>query len=128
MCLFIDPYNSASNTRPYTPIVSSGELLFISGHIGVDAKTDKLVEGGIIEETSQTLKNIRTTLELAGYKSAQILKTTVFLRRIEDFKNMNAAYSSFFGGEFPARSTVSVKALPHSEALVEIDAIAIITK
>ena len=92
--------------------------------MAIDPATGKLVEGAIEEQTRQVLRNIAAVLEAAGSSLDKVVKTTVFLKDIGDFKAMNEVYGEFFANEPPARSTVEVGLA--LEALVEIDAIAIV--
>ncbi len=104
---------------PYTPIVRAGEWLVVSGQLGlVDGE---LVTGGVGAQTSQAVANLRTLLEGAGAGLDDVVKTTVFLRHMDDYDEMNAAYTEAFGGHRPARSAVAVAGLPRG-GLVEVEA------
>lgn len=104
---------------PYSPVVRAGDLLVVSGQIGM---TDgKLVSGGVSDETRQAIANIASLLESVGSSLEQVVKTTVFLRHMRDFELMNAVYAEIFGDVRPARATVAVVELP-ALALVEIEA------
>jgi 2-iminobutanoate/2-iminopropanoate deaminase len=109
---------------PYSLGISVGHLVFTAGQIGIDPSTQNLVEGGVEAETRQVLTNIKNILEAAGSGMDKVVKTTVFLRDMNDFTRMNAVYNEFFIEDAPARSTVQVAALPRGGA-VEIEAIAI---
>ncbi|NLG71670.1 MAG: RidA family protein [Chloroflexi bacterium] len=109
---------------PYSAAVRAGEFIFLSGQLGIDPDSGELVPGGIQEETRQALKNARAILEAAGSSLDRVVKTTVFLRDINDFASMNAAYAEFFTGDYPARSAFQVGALPRGAA-VEIEMIAL---
>lgn len=108
---------------PYSQAIESNGLLFISGQIPLDPKTGKLVDGGIKEQTVQVLKNMVAILQAAGLDYSHVVKTTVFLSDMADFKEMNEIYANCFKENPPARSTIAVKALPMN-ALVEIETIA----
>jgi 2-iminobutanoate/2-iminopropanoate deaminase len=110
---------------PYSVGVIGCHFVFTSGQAGIDPKTNAMVEGGIEPETRQTLTNIKSVLEAAGTTLDNVVKTTVFLRDINDFAKMNAIYGEFFKGNQPARTTVQAAALPKNAA-VEIEAIALI--
>jgi 2-iminobutanoate/2-iminopropanoate deaminase len=110
---------------PYSQAIRVGDFVFTAGQLAIDPATGKLVEGKIEEQTRQVLKNIAAVLEAAGSSLDKVVKTTVFLKDIGDFKAMNQVYGEFFVHEPPARSTVEVANLPLG-ALVEIDAIAIV--
>jgi 2-iminobutanoate/2-iminopropanoate deaminase len=110
---------------PYSQAIRSGDLLFLSGQVGLDPKTGALVEGGLEAETTRALQNLEAVLEAAGAGLDRVVRTTVFLVDLGDFQAMNAIYARAFGDTRPARSTVQVSALPRG-ARVEIDAIAVI--
>ena len=109
---------------PYSQAIRLGDFVFTAGQLAFDPATGKLVEGGIEEQTRQVLRNIAAVLEAAGSSLARVVKTTVFLKDMGDFKAMNEVYAEFFANEPPARSTVAVDLA--LGALVEIDAIAIV--
>jgi 2-iminobutanoate/2-iminopropanoate deaminase len=107
---------------PYSVATSFGDLIFTAGQLGVDPLTGNIVSGGVEAETRQALINLTNILESAGSSLGNVLKTTVFLRNMMDFGDMNAVYAEFFSSEFPARTTVTVAALPKN-GLVEIEAV-----
>jgi len=109
---------------PYSQGVSAGGLVFVSGQIGLDPKTNELVGGGIEAQTLQVLRNISAILGASGASLDGVVKTTVFLKNLKDFTAMNNIYAQFFGKSLPARATVQVADLPKG-ALVEIDCIAV---
>ena len=118
--------NAPAAIGPYSPGVSaSGKLTFISGQLPIDPATGAFPEGGIQEQTRQSLNNLRALLNEAGADMENIMKTTVFLKDMNDFAAMNEVYATFFEKDFPARSAVEVARLP-KDALVEIEAIALI--
>src|SRR5512143_2386035 len=102
---------------PYSVAIRSGELVFCSGQLGLDPATGELIPGEIEAETRQSLTNWSHVLEAAGSGLDAAVKTTVFLRDIEDFPKMNAVYGEFFPENPPARSTVQVGALPKNAAV-----------
>jgi 2-iminobutanoate/2-iminopropanoate deaminase len=108
---------------PYSQAVQVGNLVFTSGQIPIDPATGQFAEGGIKEQTRQSLTNVKAILEEAGLSLSSVVKTTVFLADMADFADMNAVYAEFFAEPFPARSAVAVKTLPKG-ALVEIEVIA----
>ena len=108
---------------PYSVANRFGNLVFTAGQLGMDSQTGELVPGGVEAETRQALTNLKHVLEAAGSSLENVLKTTVFLRDINDFARMNAVYAEFFTRDFPARSAVQVAALPKGGA-VEIEAVA----
>lgn len=108
---------------PYSQAIEVNGMLFLSGQLPIDAATGLMAEG-IEEQAKQSLSNIKHILEEAGLTMANVVKTTVFLADMSLFAEMNKVYSTFFQGEYPARSAVAVKALP-KDALVEIECIAV---
>lgn len=109
---------------PYSQAVEAGNTLYISGQVPLDPKTGKLVEGSITQQTEQVFMNISAILEAARYTFSDVVKSTVFLASMSDFKAMNEVYGKYYVEKQPARSTVAVKELPLG-ALVEIETIAI---
>lgn len=107
---------------PYSQAIRSGDLVFVSGQLGLKPGETQLPEG-IVAQTTQVLANLTAILEAAGSSPAQIVKTTVFLANLDDFGRMNELYAGFAGDQPPARSTVQVAKLP-SAALIEIEAVA----
>ena len=110
---------------PYSAGVRFNNLIFTAGQLGIVPITGDLMLGGIEAETRQALNNISAILIAAGTSMAQVVKTTVFLRDMNDFTRMNNVYAEFFDSPYPARSTIQVAALPKGGA-VEIEAVAII--
>ena len=108
---------------PYNQAIQVGNLVYTSGQIPIDPATGNFVEGGIKEQTRQSLLNVKAILEEAGLTMSDVIKTTVFMADMNDFSDMNAVYSEFFPEPYPARSAVAVKTLPKG-ALVEIEVVA----
>ena len=108
---------------PYSQAIRVGNLIYTSGQIPINPATGQFVEGGIKEQTRQSLTNVKAILEEAGTSMANVIKTTVFMADMADFADMNGIYAEFFAEPFPARSAVAVKTLPKG-ALVEIEVIA----
>ena len=109
---------------PYSQAIDSGTgLIFVSGQLPIDPATGAFPEGGVQEQTRQSLTNAKAILEAAGLSLADVVKTTVFLADMGDFAAMNEIYAQFFSEPFPARSAVAVKTLPKG-ALVEVECIA----
>lgn len=109
---------------PYSQAVDSGAgVVFVSGQLPIDPATGAFPEGGVKEQTRQSLTNAQAILNAAGLELSDVVKTTVFLADMTDFAAMNEVYASFFSAPFPARSAVAVKDLPKG-ALVEIECIA----
>ncbi len=105
-------------------LATGGEMLFLSGQVGLDPVSGALVEGGIAGQTLRVLANIEAVLLAADMQKGDVVKTTIFLKDLDDFQAVNAIYEEFFSGHRPARSAVQVAALPRS-ALIEIEAIAV---
>ena len=108
---------------PYSQGIIVGDLVFTAGQVALDPATGELVVGGIADQTTRALENLRAVLAAAGSSPSQVIKTTVFLVDMADFAQMNDVYGRFFGSHRPARSTVAVAGLPRG-ALVEIEVIA----
>lgn len=108
---------------PYSQAIQVGNLIYTSGQIPIDPATGQLVEGGVKEQTRQSLNNIQAILQEAGLTMASVVKTTVFMADMADFAEMNSVYAEFFIEPYPARSAVAVKTLPRN-ALVEIEVVA----
>ena len=108
---------------PYSQAIKVGNLVYTSGQIPIDPATGSFVEGGIKEQTRQSLNNIKAILAEVGLSMSNVVKTTVFLADMNDFADMNAVYAEFFAEPYPARSAVAVKTLPKG-ALVEIEVVA----
>lgn len=115
--------NAPAAIGPYSQAVQAGNLLFVSGQLPIDPATGAFAGEDIASQTRQSLTNIRSILEKAGYSCADVVKTTVLLANIEDFAAMNAVYAEFFTESCPARAAYAVKDIPKG-ALVEIEAIA----
>ncbi|MHB8303496.1 MAG: RidA family protein [Acidobacteriaceae bacterium] len=111
---------------PYSQAIRIGDFVFTSGQVALDPATGQLVSGSIEAQTHRVLQNLQAVLAAAGLDLARVVKTTVFLKDINDFAAMNKVYGEYFQSEAapaPARSTVEVARLP-KDALVEIEAIA----
>lgn len=109
---------------PYSQgIVATGKTYFLSGQLPIDPATGAFPEGGIQEQTRQSLLNAQAILREAGLEMKNVVKTLVFLASMDDFAAMNEVYATFFSEPYPARSAVAVKTLPKG-ALVEIECIA----
>lgn len=108
---------------PYSQAIEVNGFVYASGQLPIDPATGAFPEGGVQEQTRQSLLNVKAILEEAGLTLANVVKTTVYLADMVDFAAMNEIYSQFFSQPFPARSAVAVKALPKG-ALVEVEVIA----
>ena len=125
MKLVNDP-NSPTALGPYSHAVKSGKLLFTSGQIPIDPLTSSLVEDEITVQTNQVINNLSSILESQGLSLENIIKTTFFLKDMNEFKEFNTVYEERFSNHKPARSTIEVASLP-LDCRVEIEAIAEIT-
>jgi 2-iminobutanoate/2-iminopropanoate deaminase len=115
--------NAPAAIGPYSQAVEAGGFVFASGQIPIDPTTGKFAEGGIKEQTRQSLTNVQNILKEASLTLANVVKTTVFLSDMDNFAAMNEVYAEFFQQPYPARSAVAVKTLPKG-ALVEIEVVA----
>jgi 2-iminobutanoate/2-iminopropanoate deaminase len=115
--------NAPEPIGPFSQAVKAqGVFLFVSGNIGI--KNGELVQGGITEQTQQTLENIKAILDEAGYSFTDVVKATVFLKDMDNFAAMNEVYSRYVGDQKPARTAIEVARLP-KDAIVEIEMIAV---
>ncbi|MGD0458098.1 MAG: RidA family protein [Terriglobia bacterium] len=108
---------------PYSQAIRCGDLIFVSGQIPIDPATSQVVGDDVAAQTERVLKNLAAILEAAGASLGQVLKTTVYLRDLNDFGKMNEVYARFFSEQPPARATVQVARLPR-DVSVEIEAVA----
>ena len=109
---------------PYSQAIGIDGLVFCSGQIPLNPATGELVEGGIVEQTHQVFANIKAVLAAAGSSLERVIKTTVFLKDMNEFSQMNGIYAEYFNDNPPARSTVEVARLPR-DVRVEIEVIAL---
>ena len=116
--------NAPAAIGPYSQGVDAGSIVFVSGQLPVDPSTGAFAEGGIAEQTNQSLTNIQAILAEAGLTMDNVVKTTVFLKDMNDFAALNQVYATFFTTNPPARSAVEVARLP-KDARLEIEAIAV---
>jgi 2-iminobutanoate/2-iminopropanoate deaminase len=120
---FVSTSGAPKAIGPYSQAVISNGLLFTAGQVALDPAKGELISGGITEQTTRALENLRAVLREAGCDFPQVVKTTVFLIDMGDFTAMNEVYGRVFGSHRPARSTVAVAGLPRG-ARVEIEVIA----
>lgn len=116
--------NAPKAIGPYSQAIKANGFLFISGQVCFDPATGNLISGGIQEQTEQVIKNLSAILQAAGSGLEKVVKTTVYLKNMSEFAQMNEVYGKFFPSAPPARSTVEVARLPKDVA-VEIDVIAL---
>lgn len=109
---------------PYSQAVRAGGFIFVAGQIPLDPRTGQLVEGPVEVQARRALENLKAVLAAAGAQLSDVVKTTVFLRSMDDFARVNEVYAEYFPRPAPARSAVAVAQLPRG-ALVEIEAVAV---
>ncbi len=119
----INTKNAPAPIGPYNQAVRTGNLLFISGQIALDAHSNNLLNSSIAEETHQVMKNLQAILQAEGANFEHVVKTTIFLTSMDLFAEVNEIYASYFTTDHPARETVAVKGLPKN-VNVEISMIA----
>ncbi len=119
----IETKNAPAPIGPYSQAVQTGNLVFVSGQIAKDPATGAMKNDSIKEETTQVMNNVKAVLEAAGLGMENVVKATIYLTDMGDFKKVNEVYGSFFKGNYPARETVQVVALP-ANAKIEISVIA----
>lgn len=120
----ISTTNAPDAIGPYSQAIEKNGILFISGQIPIDPKTGQIIGNNIEQQAQQVLKNIIAILTEAGYAADDIVKTTCYLKDMNQFVEMNKVYATYFVDKAPARATIEVSRLP-KDVLIEIDAIAI---
>jgi 2-iminobutanoate/2-iminopropanoate deaminase len=124
--LAVTTKNAPAAIGPYSQAIRIGDFLYTSGQVALDPASGALVAGGVSEQTTRVIENLKAVLAADGISLAHVVKTTVFLKNMGDFSAMNEVYGRYFAGDdvvAPARSTVEVARLP-KDALVEIEVIA----
>ena len=109
---------------PYSQAIVAGNMVFVSGQLGLDEKTGEFVEGGISEQTDKALKNMKAVLAAAGAAFEDVTACTVYLKDMNDFAAMNEVYAQYFTGVAPSRAAIEVARLP-KDGIVEISCIAV---
>jgi len=122
---FLNVDSKSSSDLPFSKATQVGELLFLSGELGVDPKTGKLVKGGIMPESKQVMTNISATLKQFNSSLERVAKCTVFLADIKEWSQFNDVYRTFFTGDYPARSAVAGSGIGLG-ARVEVECIAVV--
>ena len=112
--------NAPQAVGPYSQAIEANGFVFASGQLPIDPATNAFAEGGVKEQTRQSLTNAQQVLKAAGLDLSHVIKTTVYLSDMADFAAMNEVYAEFFNKPYPARSAVAVKTLPKN-ALVEVE-------
>ena len=118
-------HNAPQAIGPYSQAIRANGFIFVSGQIPVDPATQKIIEGGVAQQTEQVIRNLEAILKAAGSSLEKVVRTGVFLKDMGEFAAMNDIYERFFPQSAPARSTVEVARLP-KDVHVEIDAIALV--
>jgi len=119
----ISTKGAPSAIGPYSQGVQAGNLLFVSGQLPINPSTGEFAGDDIASQTKMSLSNVKAILQEAGYDMSDVIKTTVYLKDMNDFVGMNNVYATFFNEPFPGRAAIEVARLP-KDALVEIEAIA----
>lgn len=123
---FVSTDKAPAAIGPYSQAVKGNGFVFASGQIPFDPATGALVAGGIAPQTRQAMTNLREVIEAAGSSLDKLVKTTIFIRDMNEFGEVNAIYAEFVGSSLPARSCVEVSRLP-KDVLVEVEAIALLS-
>ena len=124
MRAIISTNNAPQAIGPYSQAIKANGFIFVSGQVAIDPATQQVIEGDVSAQTDRVLRNLTGILEAAGSGLGKIVRSTVFLKSMNDFAAMNAVYGKYFNSAPPARSTVEVSRLP-KDVLVEIDVIAL---
>lgn len=119
----IQTSNAPAAIGPYSQAIKAGGFIFVSGQIPINPETGDVVSISIEAETHRVMKNISSVLDAANCSFKNVVKTSIFLKRMDDFQKVNEIYASYFEGNFPARETVAVAGLPKN-VNVEISVIA----
>ena len=119
----VNTSNAPGAIGPYSQAIKINKMVYLSGQIAIDPKTQKLIDGDIEAQTKRVLENLKAVVNAAGSSLENVVKTTIYITDINDFPRVNEIYASYFSAGKPARSTVCVARLP-KDAKVEIDAIA----
>lgn len=123
MSKIIETLNAPKPIGPYSQAVIAGDLAFLSGQIAINPNNGELIQGSITEETHQIMLNIEAVLKATGLTMSSIIKTSIFLKAMDDFNEVNEEYAKWFTSAFPARETIAVAGLPKN-VRVEISVIA----
>lgn len=121
----ISTANAPKAIGPYSQAIIANGFAFLSGQVAFDPATSQIIDGGIAEQTARVIENLKAVLEASGSSLGQVVKTSVFLKDMNDFAKMNEVYGRYFSDNSPARSTVEVARLPR-DVRVEIDCVALI--
>ena len=116
--------NAPNAIGPYSQAVKAGNTYYLSGQVAIDPMTNELISGSVADEAHQVMKNLGAVLASQGLGYQHIVKSSIFLKSMDDFAEVNAAYGAYFTGAYPARETVEVSRLP-KDVSVEISVIAV---
>jgi 2-iminobutanoate/2-iminopropanoate deaminase len=119
----INTQDAPAAIGPYSQAIAAGEMIYVSGQLGLGPRTGKIVEGGIAAETKQAIENIKAVLLAAGSSLSNVAMANVYLADMSEFSKMNEIYAAYFAEPYPARATIAVKTLP-KDARIEIAVIA----
>ena len=122
----VETANAPAAIGPYSQGIIANGFVYTAGQIPLDPKTGELVEGDIATQTKRVMESLKAILEQAGASLQTVVKTTVFLKSMDDFAAMNTVYAEYFGDHKPARSTVQAAKLPR-DVNVEIEAVAVVS-
>lgn len=120
----INSTNAPAPIGPYSQAIKVGNMIFISGQVAIDPATGNIVNADIVAETTQVMNNLAAILKEAGLDFSHVVKTSIFVKDLNNFATINSTYGTFFKGDFPARETVEVSRLP-KDVNVEISCIAV---
>ncbi len=121
----IESKKAPSPIGPYSQAIEANGFVFTSGQIAIDPESNQLIDGDAAMQAEQVLKNLRHVLQAAGISFENVVKTTIYIKNMDDFSVINNIYAQYFPAKPPARSTIEVARLP-KDVLVEIDCIAVI--
>lgn len=120
----INTANAPAAVGPFSQAVKAGDMIFVSGQLPIDPATGLFAGDDIVSQARQSLDNVAAVLKEAGYDMADVVKTTVLLKNMDDFAVMNGIYAEYFTEPYPARAAFEVVRLP-KDALIEVEAIAV---
>ena len=120
----VSTYEAPKAIGPYSQAIKANGFVFCSGQIALDPRSGGLMPGDVTRQTRQVMENLKAVLKAAGSDLDRVVKTTVFLKNMDDFEGMNSVYSEFFDADPPARAAVEVRRLP-KDVLVEIECVAL---
>ncbi len=123
----INSAQAPATIGPYSQAVQAGDMIYTSGQIALDPATGEIVSSDVKAQTEQAMENLKSVIEAGGSDLNHVVKTTLYIKDMNDFQTINEVYGSYFKDNYPARSCVEVSALPKG-AIIEIEAIAVVSK